>query len=261
MQTVLVSGASSGIGKALALDLQNKGYQVIGLSRKIPKDITFPYYSCDLTKSEDIKNTIKEINNRFNHIDVLINCAGVGTGGAVEEVSVEDLKWVYNVNIFGTVELIQETLPLLKKSDHAKIINVGSVAGEITIPYQTSYSMTKSSLSKLSEGLRIELKQFNIGVSTVLPGDTKTDFTSNRKTIINENSDYAPYIKRSIEKMEKDEQNGVSPMKVVKVIEKLIIKKRMPVQVTVGLDYKILVLASRLLPRKLVEFVVTKMYG
>jgi len=260
-KTVLISGASSGIGLSLANKMQEDGYTVIGLSRKKPSNISFKYYECDLTNMELIKTVSKKIILDYNTIDILINCAGVGTGGAIEEISDQDLLWVYNVNLFGTVELIKNLLPALKTSKKAKIINIGSVAGEITIPYQTSYSMSKSSLQRLTEGLRIELKQFNIDACTVLPGDTKTGFTSNRKTILNKNSPYKRNVERSIAKMEKDEQNGVSPNRVVKVIYKVINRNRMPIQVVVGLDYKFLVFLSRVLPRRLVEYIITKMYG
>jgi len=260
-RVVLISGASSGIGLRLANKMNNDGYTVIGLSRKKPSNISFKYYECDLTNTELIKSVSNQIITAYKTIDILINCAGVGTGGAVEEISDEDLKWVYNVNLFGTVELIRNILPALKTSSNAKIINIGSVAGEITIPYQTSYSMSKSSVQRLTEGLRIELKQFNIDACTVLPGDTKTDFTSNRKTILKEHSPYKENVERSVAKMEKDEQNGVSPDKVVKVIYKVIKRQRMPIQIVVGLDYKFLVFLSRVLPRRLVEFIITKMYG
>lgn len=260
-KTVLISGASSGIGLDLAKTMHNDGFKVIGLSRKKPYKITFDYIECDLTNKEDIEAKSKLIQEKYKHIDILINCAGVGTGGAIEEVTYEDLKWVYEVNLFGTIELTKGILPLLRKSEMPKIVNIGSVAGAITIPYQTSYSMSKSSVQVLSEGLRIELKQFGIDVCTVMPGDTKTNFTANRKTILNEQGPYSDYVKRSIAKMEKDEQNGVPPSKVVKTIYRVIKRKRMPVQVVVGLDYKILVLLSRILPKRVVEFLVSKLYG
>lgn len=259
-KVVLISGASSGIGKEIAKTFDNDGYQVIGLSRKKPDDVSYPYYQCDLTNHEQIKQVSKTITEEYPQIDILINCAGVGTGGAIEEVSYEDLKWVYEVNLFGTIELIRNILPALRNHS-AKIINIGSVAGAITIPYQTSYSMSKASLAVLTEGLRIELKQFDIDVCTIMPGDTKTDFTTNRKTILNEGSPYYNKVNQSIKKMEKDEMNGVSPMKVVNVVKKAVRKKKMPIQITVGFDYKLLVFLSRILPKRLVEIIITKMYG
>lgn len=259
-KTVLISGASSGIGKEIANTMYQDGYTVIGLSRKKPQDISYNYYECDLSSKESIISTTTQIKKDYPKIDILINCAGVGTGGAIEEVSYEDLKWVYEVNLFGTIELIKGVLPTLR-NNKAKIINIGSVAGAITIPYQTSYSMSKSSLNILTEGLRIELKKFDIDVCNVMPGDTKTDFSNNRKTILKKDSPYYEDVKRSIAKMEKDEQNGVPPSKVVKVVYKAIKRKRMPSQMVVGFDYKVLVFLSRILPKRLVEVIIKKMYG
>lgn len=259
-KTIVITGASSGIGKALA-DTFTVINTVIGISRTIPKDINYPYYACDLTNIEHIKRTSSEIISIYKTIDVLINCAGVGTGGAIEELSAEDLKWVFDVNVIGLVEITKALLPALKNNTKSKIINIGSVAGEITIPYQTSYSMAKASLQKFTEGLRMELKPFNVDVCTVLPGDTKTTFTGNRKTVIREHSPYYANVTKSIKKMEKDEQSGVSPFKVVKVVEKVMKKKRMPIKVAVGIDYKFFLLLKKILPARTVEFIILKMYG
>lgn len=260
-KTVLITGASSGIGWFLADDLHRKGYTVLGLSRKKPNNVDFEYFECDLTDTKAMESIVESIKEKHPIIDVLVNCAGVGTGGALEEIPTNDTKWVFDVNVFAVMELTRLVLPALKQSNNAKIINVGSVAGEITIPYQVSYSMSKSSITRFSEGLRMELKPFKIDVTTVLPGDTKTGFTNNRKVITNENSPYADHVSRSINKMAKDEQNGVSPMKVVAVIERMMKKKRMPVQKVVGLDYKILVGLSKVLPKKWIEYIVIKLYG
>ena len=260
-KTVLVTGASSGIGKETINYFSDKGYEVIGLSRKEPDQTNFKYYECDLSNMDSIKTTITLIMTDYIKIDILVNSAGVGTGGAIEDIDIDELKWVYDVNLFGLIELTRGLLPLLRRSDNPKIVNVGSVAGEITIPYQTSYSMSKKSVQSFTEGLRIELKSQNIDVCTVLPGDTKTGFTSNRKTIIKDDSLYKNDVNKSIKKMEKDEQNGVHPIKVAKIIYKMTNKKRMPVSKIVGLDYKILVFLSKILPKKLVEYIVVKMYG
>ena len=258
---ILITGASSGIGKEAANFFSQKGYDVIGLSRKKPKGVEHSYYECDLGNEEEIVKVASKIKKEHSHIDVLINCAGVGTGGAVEDTSYDHLKWTLNINVLGLVEVTKQLIPLLRQSSNGKIINLSSVAGEISIPFQVAYSMSKAAIIKFSDGLKIELKPFGIDVCSVLPGDTKTSFTQNRVTFLPNESQYKDRVKRSIEKMEKDEMNGVSPLKVVKVLNKLTNKKRMPVKVTVGLDYKFLVFLSKVLPKKLVTFIVTKLYG
>jgi len=257
---ILITGASSGIGRALAERLHAKGDIVIGVSRSRPEDVDFAYMTADVMKPEQVTRLIQDISNQYDHIDALVNCAGVGTGGALEEVPETDFDWVMDVNVTGAVRMIRACLPMLKKT-RGKIINVGSVAGEITIPYQISYSMSKSALHRLSEGLRLELKPFGVDVTTVLPGDTKTGFTVNRKVINREDSPYHKAVERSIAKMAKDEQKGVSPDKVARVIERLLNKRRMPRQRIVGWDYQLLVGLSRWLPGRITEAIVRKLYG
>jgi len=153
-------------------------------------------------------------------------------------------------------------ISLLKKSSNPKIINIGSVAGEIIIPFQTFYSMTKSAISSFSEGLRIELKPFNIQVTTVLPGDIKTNFTKNRELpLVLEDEHYGDRIRKSLARMAKDEEQGMPAIKVTKIIYSLINKKKLPMAKTVGFKYKLFVFLKRLLPKSLISFIVKKMYG
>lgn len=260
---IVISGASSGIGKAAAEFFHSQGNKVIGLSRTLPKEAyEYDYVLCDLGKEADVDKAVEEIKQKTDHIDVLINCAGIGISGAVEHTTLEEAYRIFNVNVIGQFYITKKSIPLLRKSSSAKVINVGSVAGELTIPFQTFYSMTKSAVHRFTEGLRIELAPFGIGVATVLPGDTKTGFTQNRyQPNVMEDDLYGNRIKHSIQKMEHDEENGMSPMSVVKVMNKLIQKKRMPVHVTVGISYKILVGLAKILPKRLVYWIIKKMYG
>ena len=262
-KVIVISGASSGIGKTAANYFHQQGYQVIGLSRSYPKEsYQYQYILCDISKAEEVERATKEIASMADHIDVLINCAGIGISGAIEYTTYEEAQKIVQVNILGQFFMTKACLSLLRKADKAKVINIGSVAGDLTIPFQTFYSMTKSAIHRFSEGLRIELKPFGIGVTSVLPGDTKTGFTQNRyQPSVIEDDLYQDRIKRSIQKMEHDEENGMSPMSVVKVISKLMRRKHMPTQVTVGFSYKLLVFLSRILPKRFVYWIITKMYG
>lgn len=262
-KTIVVSGASSGIGKLTAKYLHEQGNKVVGLSRSYPKDeYKYDYVLCDLSDSESIDKAVNEIKSKYDKIDVLINCAGIGISGAVEYTTLEEVNQIFQVNVIGQFNLTKQLIPLLRKSNKAKIINVGSVAGELTIPFQTFYSMTKASMHKFTEGLKMELKPLNIDVATVLPGDTKTGFTDNRfQPSVIEDDLYKDRIKRSINKMEHDERHGMSPMSVVKVINKLIKRTRMPIQVTVGISYKFLVFLGKIFPKRFVNWILSKMYA
>lgn len=260
---IVISGASSGIGLESAKFFHEKGFTVVGLSRSYPKEkYDFNYQLCDISKEEDVQKAVTEIAKKYEKVDILVNCAGIGISGAVEYTPLEEAEKIFQVNVIGQFLLTKEMLKLLRKSGRAKIINIGSVAGPLTIPFQTFYSMTKASIQAFSEGLRMELKPFKIDVATVLPGDTKTGFTKNRyQPKVVENEIYKDRIKKSIERMEKDEQNGMSAMSVVKVINKLVRKRRMPVMKTVGFQYKLFVFLNKVFPKRFVIWILSKMYG
>jgi len=260
---VLVSGASSGIGLETAQYLHNLGYQVIGLSRTYPKvEYDFDYFLCDITDEKKVIEIKELIKDKYGHIDVLVNSAGMGISGAIENTPLKEVKQIYNVNVFGHFLVTKNLLPLLRESKEAKVINISSVASDIALPFQAFYSMTKASIDVYTKALDLELKPFNIKVCAVLPGDIKTGFTKNRLQPYKVESDlYTERAKRSLERMAKDEQNGMAPIKIAKKIEKLIRRNRMPLRTTVGLSYKTIRVLNKLLPEKFVQFFVGKLYG
>jgi len=262
-KVLVVTGASSGIGKEIAKFFHELGFIVYGISRNIPTEkLPYHYIACDVTKEDLISSAILQIEQAESKIDILINCAGMGVSGAIEYTTYEEVKRIFEVNVYGVFLFSKAALPLLRKSDQAKIINIGSVAGDLMIPFQAFYSMTKASVHAFSEALRMELRPFKIDVSCVLPGDTKTGFTKNREQpLVMENDVYKDRIKRSIARMEKDEQNGKSPMTVVKVVNKLIKRKSMPVKVTVGFEYKLFIFLKRILPKRFENWILYVMYG
>jgi len=262
-KVILITGASSGIGFAIASRLHQEGHIVYGVSRNYPKrDYAFHYLLCDITKPAMIDSLVAEISQKEGEIDVLINCAGMGISGAIEETSETQFDKIFNINIKGMFMVTKAFLPLLRTRPNAKIINIGSVAGSLVIPFQAFYSMTKASVAAFSETLRMELKPLGVDVCTILPGDTKTDFTINREK--NANSDtsvYSERVSRSVRKMEHDEQHGKSPDSVAKIVSRLIRRKSMPVQVTVGFQYKLFLVLQRLLPKRFVNWAIYQLYG
>ncbi|MFP4478932.1 MAG: SDR family oxidoreductase [Candidatus Izemoplasmatales bacterium] len=260
---VLVSGASSGIGFETAQYLHALGYQVIGISRTYPKfEYGFDYFLCDITDEDKVKEIKQLIEKKYGHIDVLLNSAGMGISGAIENTPLEEVKHIYNINVFGHFLVTKNILPLLRLSKEPKIINISSVASDIALPFQAFYSMTKASIDAFTKALAIEVKPFKIKVCAILPGDIKTGFTKNRLQPYQvENDLYTERAKRSLNRMAKDEENGMHPKKIAKKIEKLIRKKRIPLRTTVGLSYKTIRVLNKLLPEKFVQFFVRKLYG
>lgn len=261
-KVILITGTSSGIGYALAADFQAKGHTVFGVSRKVPvKAYEWTQLQADITKEADVIKIFETIKQTTSQIDILINCAGMGYAGALEDTSLKEMSYLFHVNLFAPLVIINHALPFLRHSKDPRILNIGSVASEITIPFQTLYSMSKSALFRMTEGLRMELKPDHIQVTTILPGDTKTEFTNNRTLLTKDTSPYYQRAKRSIDRMAKDEEKGMPVKSVVKVVSKQLSKKTMNVYVSVGLKYKLFVWLSHILPSKLREILIFKMYA
>lgn len=260
-KVVVVSGASSGIGFAIASHLETQGYTVYGLSRTTPKiAFRFNHLVTDVTKEDSIASAVQTILSRESRVDALINCAGMGISGAIEHTSMDSVQKMFDVNLFGMFQLTKTMIPALRESK-GMILNVGSVAGVLTIPFQTFYSMSKSAVNAFSEGLRMELKPFGIRVSTILPGDTQTGFTAAREKNQIIDPLYQDRIQRSVSSMEKDEEQGMSPLSVAKVAQRLLKRKHLPVMVAVGLKYKLFVFLKRIVPARFVNYILYQMYG
>lgn len=260
MKVIVITGATSGIGAVTAKYLEEKKNIVYGLSRSYKEDDLIKYLTCDVTDKDQVSKAIGKIIAIEGKIDVIINNAGMGISGALEFNSALEISRIIDVNLIGIVNVVQVSLPYLRKTK-GKIINIGSVASIVPIPFQSFYSITKSGVLMLSETLAMEVKPFGIKVSCVLPGDTKTNFTKNRKKEVLGDDIYDGRIDRSVSKMEKDELNGMDPIKVAKVIDKLINKKNPQVIKTVGFSYQLLVVLYKLLPSRLAFWVLYRLYA
>lgn len=259
---VIITGASSGIGLATANFLTEKGYKVYGLSRRVPENGKFENLSCDVTDSNAVLAKFNYIFEKEGKIDVLINNAGIGIAGAIEHTEAENIQKIFDLNILAVINCSKLVVPFMRKSGGGKIINISSVAGVIPIPFQTCYSVTKAAVDMFSMAFGLEVKDFKIQVTSIMPGDTKSSFVDNRvKNKLLEDENYKSRIDASIKRMEKDERNGMSPLCVSKAIYKVIRKKKSPSRKTIGFSYKLIVLLSKILPRRFMLYVVKKMYG
>src|SRR5690625_1762202 len=260
-EVVIITGSSAGIGYDLSKYLIEKGYIVYGLSRSDTNIKGINHIKCDVTNETLVNEVINNIYKKEGKIDILINNAGMGISGSVEATMLEDVKYIYNVNVFAPFITTKAILPIMRKQKYGKIVNVGSVASEFPIPFQSFYSATKASLKAFGEALYSEVSPYGIKVSTILPGDIKTDFTQNRNKNINEIDVYNKTVLKSLEVMEKDEQNGYDVRYASKKIYKVIKRKNMPLTKVIGPKYSFLLFLKRLLPIKLVTNLVGKIYG
>lgn len=262
-KVVIITGGSSGIGKATVEALKEKNSVIYELSRKESsiQGNNVTHINVDITDELKIKEVVKSIFEKEKRIDVLINNAGFGISGAVEFTGSENMRKQFEVNFMAVTNITRLVLPYMRDQKSGKIINISSVAAVLPIPYQTYYSVTKSAINSFTKALSIEVKQFNIYVCAVMLGDIKTDFTKNREKIIIGDDIYNGRISRSVNIMEKDEQNGMKAEIVGKYISKIVFKKKVKVIYTVGFKYKLFVLLSKILSVNFVTKVVGKIYG
>ena len=270
VQVVLLSGGSSGIGAETARLLAEAGYTVYAGSRRgtvseqcsalknvIPVVL-------DVNDQESVAKVVAAVIAKEGHIDAVVCNAGNGIAGAVEQTTVDEAKYQFETCFFGAHRLIREVLPHMRSQQFGRIITVSSVAAVVPIPYQTFYSSAKAAVLIYTKALSLEVKGFGIQCCSILPGDTKTGFTSARKTTAesdDKDSVYYDVFKKSVGRMEHDEQNGMPASKIAKAIVGQLGKRRMAATVTPRIDYKAINFLVRILPTKLMLWIVGKLYA
>lgn len=258
-KVVIITGAGSGIGKASAEMLANKGFTVYGVDRNEIEAQSIAGFVADVNDYQAMGDVFNQIFEREGRIDALVNNAGIGIGGAIEDASIENIQAIVNTNLVSMAVLCKLIIPFLKHSK-GRIVNIGSVGGIIPLPYQAMYSATKSAIEVFSRALATEVRPFGIKVTCVMPGDTKTGFTDARIKEF-ESGENAKHAEKFVGKMEHDEKTGMSPKKVAKVVTKALTTKKRILRITVGGSYKFIVFLSRILPVKMINFIVRKMYS
>ena len=261
-KNIFVSGATSGIGKLCAETLASNGNNVIGVglgedenTKKIGKG-TLHIIPLDVTNLDDIEKVFENIKK----VDIAVLCAGFGIAGPAEIMPNEYARKQMDVNYFGVLNLCNKILPIMRKQKKGLVIAISSVAGRVPLPMQCHYSSSKYALEAYLEAVRIEMKDFNVKTCLVEPGDTKTGFTSARKTYNPDGNPYFDVCKRSVNRMAHDEQYGKTPESVVDVIIKIIGKKNPPVRTAVGFSYKFACFLIKILPSKFVDYILGKIY-
>ena len=265
---VLVTGASSGIGRATAVRFAQAGHIVYGTSRKASLPVSESaepviMLQMDVCVEDSVERAVRTIVGRHGRLDILIANAGTGFAGAVEDMTVAQAKEQFETNYFGALRTLRAVLPLMRAQKSGCIMGVSSVAARLPIPFQAGYSATKAALEATMIALRGEVKPYGIRVSLVEPGDTRTGFTDARirTETTTSGSVYQERFVRSLNRMERDERNGVSPEKVARVLFRVASQKKPPVRVAVGADYRLLLLLRRLLPDRLVQWILERMYA
>ncbi|MDY0277429.1 MAG: SDR family NAD(P)-dependent oxidoreductase, partial [Acholeplasma sp.] len=252
----------SGIGHALATLLDKNGYQVFGISYPaFSEDSNIVHYEGDIRDEKRINEVVGEIYKKAGQIDILVNNAGMGISGSIEGTKLDAAKMMFDINFMGTFIVTKAVLPYMRERKSGKIVNLSSVASEFSIPFQAFYSSSKAAIKTFTEALNNEVSPYGIRACAILPGDIKSNFTKNRVKNIKEDAVYLNRVKKSVNLMEKDEQNGMTVEYASKVIFKVLKKKKMPIQKIIGKKYKVFVFVKRFIGSKTINKLVGKIYG
>ena len=264
-QTVLVTGASSGLGKSTASHLHTLGYKVFGTSRNPQNypDFPFPLLALDISSQASVDLFFAELQSQTQRIDVLVNNAGVGITGPVEEVNLDALRAHFDTNFFGPLAVTQQVLPLMRSAKQGKIINITSIGASMGLPFRGGYSASKGALHIITEALRLEVAQFGIEVCTLAPGDYATDIASRRYYEPNKKgSPYEALYQESLATMDEHVDEGNDPQEIALAIAKLLQQKHVKPHYAVGpFMQKLSLVLKRILPQKAFERLLKNHYN
>lgn len=253
---VLITGASSGIGKAIATYLTNNRYKVYGTSRtENLENELFPLLELDVRNQDSISNCISKIIEKEGKIDILINNAGVGITGPLEEIPMEEVRNNFETNLFGPIALIKEVLPYMRNEKSGLIINITSIAGYMGLPFRSIYSSSKGALELITESLRMETKQFGIHITNVAPGDFATDIASRRfHSPLIKGSAYEKTYQIQLDTMNSHVDSGSNPISMAEAVLNIIETSDPKIHYKVGaFMQKFSIFLKRILPDKLYE--------
>ena len=261
---VLVTGASSGIGAACAELLSARGYTVFGSSRSADfHPVIFRPVVMDVLNDQSVTKAISEIVEQAGTIDVLINNAGCGLAGAIEDTSTEEALHQMNVNFMGAFHVTKAVLPAMRQHHSGIIVNVSSLGGRFGLPFQGFYSASKFALEGWTESLSYEVRPFGIRAALVEPGDVRTGFTGNRMVAAagNRNSVYAASFARCLRVIENEERRGVSPDMVARLICGIVEGRASGFRYTCGhASQRLSAVLNRLLPANAFRRIIAHFY-
>jgi len=267
-KVILVSGASSGLGLAVANHLGNMGHIVYAGARSFKNEAegkNLKKIWLDVTDQKSVNDAVQNIITAEGKIDVLVNCAAMLILGSVEDISIEEFEQVINTNLIGTVRMCKAVLPYMRERKSGLIINFSSIMGLLAIPFQCAYSASKFAIEGFSEALSLETKDFGIRVVIIEPTDHKSGSQKYRlhaKEAMSGNSPYGDVFRRVVEKIEYDESHGSEPEKLAEVIGKIIDLRSPRLRYKIGkFEQKLSVTAKRILPGRVFEAVIASYYN
>ncbi len=255
---VLITGGSSGIGKSVGAFLTTKGFKVFGTTRnlqKYPDFDAFDLIQLDVKQPESVERAVAEVIEREGRLDVLINNAGVGITGPIEETPHEEILNVFDTNFHGPVHMMKAVLPQMRKQGGGLIINTTSIAGYMGLPFRGYYSATKGALGLVTEALSMETKRFGVSITNLAPGDFATNIAAGRyHAPVVKDSAYEQAYQKSLDLMDEHVDGGGDPLQVAKKVYKIIQKKNPKIHYPVGeLTQRLSLFLKKVLPDRVYE--------
>jgi NAD(P)-dependent dehydrogenase (short-subunit alcohol dehydrogenase family) len=264
---VLVTGASSGFGQAIALALHARGHRVFGTARSLssPADtVVFPLILLDVDSDASVAEGVAEVMRQAGRVDVLVNNAGFGCAGAIEDTTVEEARSQFETNFFGMHRMCRAVLPHMRARGAGRIVNMSSLGGLVSVPFQAMYCASKFAVEAYTEALRMETRPFGIQVAMVEPGDFATRFTANRRLTAasTEESPYAERCRTAVRRMAEDESSNADIGPVVRAAVTAVEAHRPRLRYPAANALQRTLVALRpLLPQPLFEYLVMDNYG
>lgn len=257
MKIILITGGSSGIGKAIGEYLHHKGFVVYGTSRNPDKIVNsiFPLIALDVRNVESIRAAVAKVISISGRIDVVINNAGVGIIGPTEEIPTDEIRNNFETNLFGPIEVIKAVLPQMRAQKSGLIINITSIAGYMGLPFRSVYSASKGALEILTEAIRMEVKPFGIELTNVAPGEYATNIADHRyHAPVLEHSAYREVYGKTVAVINSQVSTGNNPLEMAHAIFSIINTPKPNVHYKVGpFLSKFSIVLKRILPDKMYE--------
>ncbi len=266
-RTALVTGASSGIGRATALMLLQRGYDVVGTSRA-PDQIApaarvegVRYRALDLQDPQVIEGFVQALSAEGVHPDVVVNNAGESQSGPLEDLPLTALERLFAVNVIGPVHLTQLLLPGMRERGYGRVVMVGSMLASFPLAYRSSYVASKAAIKGFADAARFEMSPFGVWITTVEPGSVNTGISERRTKYIADSSPHELPFRRMLKTLDANERKGVSPDRVARTICDAVEDASPAPLYAVGSNAPAVFALRRALPRPVIERVVARMYG
>jgi NAD(P)-dependent dehydrogenase (short-subunit alcohol dehydrogenase family) len=256
------------MGKACVEKLSARGHEVYGTVYGIDMDpewkkLPYTLFPCDITDQSSVEAFFAQVKEKTKRIDVLVNCAGFGFEGSVEDTTVEEAKFQFEVNFFGTHRMIRKVMPVMREQGGGKVVTISSLAAQVpSIPYSGFYSMSKKAVDGLVEALRVEGKPFGIQATSINPGDMKTDFTAARvrAAALKPGSPHYERAMKSIETGRQSELSSQGPEVIGELVCRLVDAKKLKPKYFIEPKYKALLFLMRFLSNRHLEKLMESLY-